>query len=127
MRISNRVIFNLAVLVAAGSVLAPHLARSQSGEDHEASIAWLEKRVKDQDEIIAWHKKMRNSAVGRSYGTENIPSGTGSDVMGREMQAHCEEIIQTAEKLKEELQSFADWHRDKVTLTSDTFEHKEHH
>lgn len=119
MNIFRKVFILAAVLIVLMGVSKSYSSESHNSQKQEEPISWLEDKVNAQDEIIAWHRKMRNNAArGYASGVAEGPSGSGFDTMSREMQGHCDEIIKAAETLKKELQSFADWHKDKLELNA---------
>lgn len=100
----------LTILALGVPLLSAHSESSNLEiSDHKAWSQIYETKAQEQAAVVADHKKMRDS-VGKYYGLSTAPSGTIDLAIGREMQAHCDDIIAAAEKLKEEYLKFAEWH-----------------
>lgn len=80
---------------------------SEVTTDHLAQAAMYEQRAQVQDDLIAEHTKMKEDYIKRYFINEKV-SPTSKI---KEMEKHCDSIINEASILKAELLQFAEWHR----------------
>ena len=80
---------------------------SQVASDHLSLAASYEEKAGAQDALIAEHTKMKQDYKARFFINEKL---TPNDKI-RKMENHCNAIIETAQKEKDELLEFAKWHR----------------
>lgn len=80
---------------------------SEVASDHLAQAAAYEQRAQAQSDLIAEHTKMKEDYIRRYFINEKV-SPTAKI---KEMEKHCDTIIQDAANLKAELLDFAKWHR----------------
>ncbi len=102
----------LGFLLVAGLVLLPGkivfaAETAQAASDHLAMAASYEGKAAAQDALIAEHTKMKADYKNRFFVNEKV---TPLDKV-RQMEDHCDAIIATAQKEKDELLEYAKWHR----------------
>ena len=75
--------------------------------DHLALANSYEQKAAEQDAAIGHHQKMKKNYEKRFHVMKkaNAPSKV------KEMEKHCDAIIQSAEALRNEYADFAKWHR----------------
>ncbi len=82
-------------------------AESDPGaSEHLAAAAILEEKASAQVGLVSYHQRMKDQPSWRRLN----PSVT----VAREMESHCDAIIEKANALKQELLALADWHRKQV-------------
>lgn len=84
--------------------------------DHLADAAAIEKQVAEQDALIAFHTKMKENAPVKYFAREKTQWGPTATSKVREMNMHCDGIIDSAKKLKAELTGLAAWHKEQASL-----------
>ena len=82
--------------------------------DHLADATTIEKQVVEQDALIKFHTKMKEDAPVKYFAREKAQWGPLATSKVREMNMHCDAIIQSAKRLKEELKGFAKWHEEQT-------------
>lgn len=80
---------------------------TEAAEDHLALAASYEAKVAVQDALIAEHTKMKADYKDRFFVNEKVTPITKI----REMEDHCNAIIEAAQVEKSQLLDFAKWHR----------------
>lgn len=75
--------------------------------DHLAMANSYEQKAAEQDALISHHSSMKKDYEKRHYVLKK--AGKPGDV--KDMEAHCDSIIQAATTLRNELNDFAQWHR----------------
>ncbi len=114
MKILNSAILSLALLF--GFALSQNLYAaepSQVAADHLKMAKYYEGKASEQDAIIAEQQQMKSDYEKRFYidekGENLTPSRPLREV--KEMEDHCDAIINDARKLKDDYLEFAKWHR----------------
>ena len=79
----------------------------QAASEHSALAASYEAKAQAQDALIAEHTQMKQDYKARFFVNEKVTPMSQI----QKMDDHCNSIIQTAQKEKEELLDFAKWHR----------------
>jgi hypothetical protein len=98
----------LAVLTALLLAMAlPVGVQADEASDHQAFVASYEQKAAEQDALIAEHVQMKKDYADRFVG----PQKTGTPAQVKEMEQHCDAIIQDATKLRDEFLEFAKWHK----------------
>ncbi len=104
---------NIAILILVimiGLALSHNLYAAEPAQvaaDHLSMAKSYEGKAADQDAIIAEHQQMKTDYKKRFFINEKL---TPSARM-KEMENHCDAIIQDAQKLKTEFLEFAKWHK----------------
>lgn len=74
---------------------------------HESLAASYEQKALEQDALILEHQQMKKDVADRAVSSPK----SGPVPVVKEMEKHCNAIINDAQILKTELQEFAKWHR----------------
>ncbi len=114
MKILNSAILSLALLI--GFALSQNLYAaepSQVAADHLKMAKYYEGKASEQDAIIAEQQQMKSDYEKRFYIDEKGENLTTSRPLRevKEMEGHCDAIINDARKLKDDYLEFAKWHR----------------
>lgn len=94
----------------SAAVYADEAAEAKA--DHAVDAATIEKQIAEQDALIKFHTKMRDDAPVKYFAREKSFWGPMATSKVREMNMHCDAIINSAKRLKEELAGFAGWHKE---------------
>ena len=80
---------------------------AQVANDHRAMAASYEEKAAAQDALVTEHTDMRRDYKQRFYLNEKVSPAAKL----RNMEEHCDAIIQQAKAEAAELREFAKWHR----------------
>ncbi len=110
----NIVILSLAIMIGFAAFHNLYAAEpSAVAADHLAMAKSYEKKAAEQDVIITEQQQMKTDYEKRFYidekGENLTPSRPLREV--KEMEDHCDAIINDARKLKDDYLEFAKWHR----------------
>lgn len=109
MKMRNVVVSGL--VLASGLLLPAAYATEDAAavaDAHQQMAASYQAKAAEQDALIAEHEQMKKDYEKRFTPPNASKVGVPSDV--KEMEAHCDRIINAAEKEKQELLDFAKWH-----------------
>jgi hypothetical protein len=80
---------------------------SQVAADHLSKVKYYEDKAAEQGAIIVEHQQMKVEYKKSYYINEKLTPSARL----KEMENHCDAIIQEAQKLKTEFLEFAKWHK----------------
>lgn len=82
--------------------------------DHMLDAAQIKEQIANQDVLIKFHTRMKEEAPVKYFAREKVQWGPLATSKVREMNMHCDAIIQSAKRLKVELEGFANWHQEQT-------------
>ncbi len=100
----------LSLTLASGLSLPAFAAEvSEVIADHQSMATSYEQKAASQEALISEHKQMKKEYAKRFTPSNSSKMGVPPKV--KEMEAHCDKIINLAQQEKQVLLDFAKWHQ----------------